>query len=310
MNIRQSENYASYIRFLGWQVEKIGKVNVFLKKIGPTAVIKIQRVNNLDFTKVDQLAQKYHALFVKVEPNVNSRLPASPARLAADRAGGLIPNSQFQRDGWPLLPSKTVVIDLAKTDLTTLPKDTRYEIRKSSNFCLTVDESDDIDLFYQLLEETMKIGHWGVPFKKEVTSLYSAFQPNHSVILFVYPQNNNLAMKQFSNRQLPVAGCLLIWYQKTAHYVYAALNREGRSVGAAYYLLWQTVQFCQRKNLATLDLEGVYDDRYSRLTGRWKGFSLFKQSWGGRVVTYPGSFIKFYVPMIGSLFNLVDRIRG
>jgi len=285
MDIRQSENYAKYIKSLGWTVERVGKGNIFIRKLGPTAVIKIQRPEEINLAEVEKVTQKYHPLLIKIEPTHNSKF--------------IIHNLKFQQDSWPLLPTKTIVINLKSSicNRQSLPKDTRYEIRKAEEKGLTVTESHDINLFYKLLQETMKIGGWSIPINREVMSLYKSFQSNNSVLLFTTVNREPV----FTVNQ-PVAACLLIWDGDTAHYMYAALTKSGRQLGAAYFLLWKTIKFCQKKGLKHLDLEGVYDERFP--LKHWRGFTKFKQGWGGKEISYPGSFTKYANPFVKLLFSL------
>lgn len=247
-DIRQSKNYARYVESLGWTVEN----GVFIKKFWFTSVVKAQRFSkiNLGFLK------KYHPFLIKLEPLKEINLPG------------------FKKDNWPLLPTKTLVLDLRKINL---PKDTKYEIRKAEKNNLKTRESQDIELFYKMLQETMKIGHWSVPIKKEVMALYQAFQPKNSVLLMT-----------------PISGCLLIWDGDTAHYMYAANTARGRELGAAYLTLWEAIKFCQCQKLKFLDLEGIYDKRYPSQTKNWKGFTKFKMGWGGKIKEYPGSWTKYF----------------
>jgi hypothetical protein len=121
MDLRQSENYAKYMRSLGWVVERINNTNVFVKKILFFSIIKIQRPNKLDFEKLNILKRKYRAILTNIEPG----------------------------SGWHLLPTKTIIIDLENISLS---KDTRYEIRRAEKNGLKVKESNDIEKFYKMLQ--------------------------------------------------------------------------------------------------------------------------------------------------------------
>lgn len=106
----------------------------------------------------------------------------------------------------------------------------------------------------------------------------------------------------------PIAACLLIWEKNTAHYMYAALNQEGRKLWAAYFLMWEAIKFCQNKKMKFLDLEGIYDERYAKLTKNWKGFTKFKMGWGGKVVEYEGAFTKYFNPVAKVLFSIGELV--
>ena len=94
MDIRQSELYAQYVRSIGWIVEKAGGVNVFIKKVGPFSVIKIQRPVNLDFSELEKIIKKYHPLLVKLEPDLNFKLLRN-ARILREAHNFQISNFKF-----------------------------------------------------------------------------------------------------------------------------------------------------------------------------------------------------------------------
>ncbi len=282
MDIRQSNNYGDYMQSLAWLVETAGGGKVFIRHLPLViyfSVIKVQRPTDIDFEELNSIAKKHHALFVKIEPDINAKYK--------------IADTKFSSDNWPLLPTKTLILNL-DLDIKSSPKDTRYEIRKAESLGVAVGKSTDIELFYKLLQETMKIGHWSVPIHKEVVNLWRSFQLNRSQILIAINQNK------------PVGGCLLIWDGDTAHYMYAALTKEGRKLGAAYVVMWEAIKFCQKRGLKSLDLEGIYDDRFPSHTKNWQGFTKFKMGWGGRIVEYPGSYIKYYNPIAKFLFTVFN----
>lgn len=284
MDIRQSANYSKYMHSLGWQVEKVDQTSIFIRHLpifSKWSVIKVQRPEKINFGKLDEIARRHHALFVKAEPN--SSLLSTYKEMT---------RNGFKKDNWPLLPSKTLVLNLKGLTLENLPKDTRYEIRKAQKNDLRIEKTLDIELFYKLLQETMKIGKWNIPIHHEVVSLWNSFQPGNSQLLFVYCQER------------PIAACLLIWEGEMAHYMYAALNNEGRRHGAAYLLLWEVIQFCQLKKIKYLDFEGIYDDRYAKNTKHWQGFTKFKMGWGGNEMEYSGSYTKYFNFVAKMLFSI------
>lgn len=294
MDIRQSSNYAEFMKSLGWLVEKAGEANVFIRHFplfSRWSVIKVQRPIRLDLVELDRMAKEHRALFVKLEPDKD--LPFIDDSL----------QQGFIKDNWPLLPTKSIVLNLLITNLERLPKDTRYEIRLAERNGVRVELSENITLFYKLLSETMKIGHWSVPIEKEVTNLWKSCQPKNSQIFLAYSSGPSIGSLQGLALQRLLGGALLIWDSEAAHYMYAALNHKGRSLGAAYTLLWEAVKFCQHKKLKFLDLEGIYDERYASHTKNWQGFTKFKMGWGGEVKDYDGSYTKYFNRLARLLFE-------
>lgn len=260
-DLRQSEEYANYIKSLGWEVVKTSDgINIFIKKLPISgSLIKIQRPETINLREIEEIAKKYRALFIKIEP------------------GFLLNLEGYKQDGWPLLPTKTNVIDLNKNSI---DKDTRYCIRKADESGLTIEESSNVDEFYEILKASMKIGRWEIPIKNNVLNLFKAFK-NAQILL---------AKKD----GVIVSGALMVFYERTAHFMYAGTNVMGRKMMAAYRVLWECINISKTMGYKYLDLEGVYDERFPNINKKWLGFTKFKEGFGGKAVYYPGSFIKYF----------------
>src|SRR3989344_3005440 len=121
IDIRQTEEYASYLEKIGWIVVRKNGANYFIKKIPIIgSVIKIQRPQQFNNLTIQQLFDKYHAFQIIIEPN----LTTDYKRLTT--TGYKLSNS-------PYLPTKTLQLDLTKSEKELFgqpSKDCRYSIRK------------------------------------------------------------------------------------------------------------------------------------------------------------------------------------
>lgn len=267
---------------LGWIVEKAGPANVFVRKLpilSFLSVIKVQRYQAIDWQALDKIVNKYHAILVRLEPRTLAPKGASSAYNLEPRG--------FRRDNWPLLPTKTLVIDLGSISLDSLPKDTRYEIRKAEKRTVLIKncslQEESLEIFIEFWHKNAwRKGFW-VPLKKEIKNLATAFGKD-TTFFMAYPKNS----------LTPLAGALVCRYQNTANYLYAFSTPEGRKISAAYLVLWKIIDFLKKKKVKHLDLEGVYDERYPKQTKNWQGFTKFKMRWGGKVKEYPGSYTKYF----------------
>ena len=148
-DIRQSAAYARYISSIGWRVEKISGVNVFIRNLG---IAKIQRADvPIDFPKVPGV------WMTKLEP-VNF---------------GQVPKG-FRQDGWPLLASKTQRIDL---DNIKLKKDARYCLKKALRAQCSV-LRNNFDEFYKLWKKAAGIKRLWIPPEKNYWTLINTFGKN------------------------------------------------------------------------------------------------------------------------------------
>lgn len=296
-DLRQSLSYSRYLQSLGWQVIKIPQL-VYLRPLPLIgSLIKIQRPEGqLNFKKIDTLARKYCALFVKLEP---SYLSAVSSQLLADNGFFLSPSL--------LLPAKTILLNLTQSQnqlLKLMSKKTRSCLYRSEKNHLTIKQLNpqDITCFYQSFQKFRK-GY--LPSSKEFSSLVKAFGQN-ALLLTVHQHldNSQLRSDQESNS---LAGAVFLIDQQTAYYFYAFTSPQGRQKFAQYYLLWQAIQKLKKMGLKTLDLEGISDPRY-RFTQKWRGFSHFKKSFGGQVITFPGCFVKYYHPLFRILSSFGFKI--
>lgn len=296
-DLRQSPCYAHYLQSQGWQVIKIPQL-VYIRHLSFIgSLIKIQRPQGqLDFSKIDHLAKKHHSLFVKFEP---SYLSAVSFKLLADNGFFLSPS--------PLLPTKTVLLDLTQSEnqlLKSMSKKSRSCLEKAAknNLIITQLNPRTTMSFYQSFEKFRK-GY--LPSPKEFQSLVNSF--GQKAFLFT-------AHQHFKNYQLRsdqtsdfLAGALFLIAHQTAYYFYAFSSPQGRQKLAQYYLLWRSIQKFKKIGLKTLDLEGISDPGY-RFTQKWRGFSHFKKSFGGQAITFPGCFIKYYHPLFRFLSSLGFKI--
>lgn len=269
IDLRQSPQFGKYLQAIGWQVENLDGCQVFIRRLPLIgSIIKIQRPNTIPFEKIDDLAQKFRALFVKLEPK----------QKLVDRG--------FHQDSWPLLPTKTIWLDLTKTEnqlWQEMTKDTRYCLKKAQASNLTVATTLTIEQFYKNFK---KFGKGYIPKKKELQSLLDSFGKRALLLL-----------------AKGLAGALILVYDRAAYYYYAFTSPLGRKVFAQYLIVWEGIKRAKKLDCRIFDFEGIEDPRF-RVTHRWRGFSHFKKSFGGRKVEFPGSFTKIYHPIL----RLLPRI--
>ncbi len=245
-DIRQSAAYARFIKSIGWRVEKIGGVNVFIRGLG---IAKIQRANvPINFPKIPGV------WMTKFEP-VNF---------------GQVPKG-FRQDGWPLLASKTLRVDL--NDINP-KKDANYCIRKAQSIKHKV-RRNDFGEFYKLWKKAAGIKRLWIPPEKDYWALTNAFGKNSFCVTID-----------------DLAGAVVLAHQKTAYYYYAAALPEAKGFYLPYLIVWELMKEARKRGCKVWDWEGVYDERWPNKG--WKGFTHFKKSFGGYEVEFPGSFTRWF----------------
>ena len=274
MDLRQSKEFAQHMKLSGWIVEKADNCYVYLRKLPlfPPLIMKIQYPPPpIPFEKIEKLAKKYKPFQIQIQP----------LKMELD----------FKKYGYKLIGggghvTKTIQIDLTQSEkkiLSQMKKDTRYSIRKAEEQALQIIKSTHLEKFRQTWKKS-------VGWQKYVPSLKSL----------------GLLKKAFGEKAVfllasSLGGTIILLTDKTAYYYYAFTSKEGRKKSAQYFLVWEAIKLAKKRGCKIFDFEGIYDPRFPIKS--WKGFSHFKKSFGGREIEYPGSFVKFYNPILKFISN-------
>ncbi len=139
-DLRQSMQYGSYIKSLGWTVT--GKnPQIFIRKLGIFgAIAKIQRFENLNWDKIQPILKEYRVWMTKMEP--------------------LHTPVNFHRDSWPMLATKTLQLDLTpplNKIKASFKKDCRYTLRRVQGYKGTEVQRNNFDEFYAIWKKAAGI---------------------------------------------------------------------------------------------------------------------------------------------------------
>lgn len=295
VDLRQSQAWKTYLESLGWETIVVaGQVALRLRRLPLIgSIIKVQRPENLEpkvIEEIDRVARQNRALFVKIEPIDSQDIPALTA------AG-------YRPDSWPLLPSRTIIIDLIpplEEIKQRFSKDARQSLRKVERHRLRVvsypnqsgeEVAEVLPAFARLLGETGQRQKFYATNLKDLQAKAQALGSNAHLVLAY--QDNNL-----------VAGALMAINQPTAHYLHAASSPQGRELLAQYAVVWEMIKITRELGGQRLDLEGIYDPRFPKMTKKWRGFTVFKQKFGGQKAAFPPSYTKYYSPLVRLIFSL------
>src|SRR3989344_333146 len=269
VDLRQTKEYANYMQKIGWQVEQVSNFQIFVKKIPLLGkVIKIQRAENITKENIDKLLSSQKPTVLYFEPPLSPQFPQF---------------TQFTLSRSCFLPPKTIHIDLQKST-EQLSKEfkpkTRYNIGLAQRRGLTVIESADINTFCCLWKSAARNRGMWLPLGKEIKSIFESFGKN-ARILFAY------------NNDILLGGVLLILTKDAGYYMYACSTHEGKKLFAPTLLAWEAIQLAKKEECNVFDFEGIYDERYPQ-TKSWKGFTKFKEGFGGEIIIYPPTLMKNY----------------
>ncbi len=272
-DLRQSSEYGEYMKRIGWRVEKYHvsgiKYHVFIRRLlGLVSIAKVQRTSTM-LPGLEEILRKDRVVMCKVEPREGS----------LDSARDDIEKRGFRLDGWPLLASKTLRVDLRPSEekiLESFDKDTRYCIRQVSNHKPQT-TINNYDGFYEIWKKSSKRKNLWIPSKKDYNSLIECFGKK---VFSVCIDNN--------------AGALILIHDKCAYYYYAGATKEGNKNNLPYAVVWEAMKIAKKKGCKIWDFEGIYDSRFPNKG--WLGFTRFKKGFGGREIEFAGSYKKWRLP--------------
>ena len=302
---------------MGWTVERVNGCQIFIRQfplIG--SFIKIQRPTPpIPFEKIEKIVKKYRAFKIIIEPQAKSLLRGGEATTSTPRTVGRSDKHEelasefsltikqlrafgYKRSNSPYLPTKTVQIDLAQPEkkiLAQMKKKTRYCLRGTQKSGLTVKESKDIDSFIKL--KSSQFFPLGFFVRKDISALWQTFYPENAVLLRATASDAGIEKLTNSSRLRSnnkfLAGILLLFYKKTAHYWLAASTNQGKKLFAPTLLVWEAIKLSKKRGCKIFDFQGIYDPRSHKATKSWQGFTRFKKGFGGEKIEYPGCFVKY-----------------
>lgn len=292
-DLHQTAGWAKFMEKLGWQSKILPSSNsqIFIKKLPLLgAIIKVIHPQYINFLELEEAANKYRPLFLKIEPTLEGPAPSE------------LEERGFVPDNWPLCATRIYQINI-QNDLEDISgkfsKDARYSVHRAERNGIVAEivplksgqeAQPKLKIFYQLFKHTgEKKGFW-VPPRRELEAKAGAFAETAYLILAKFGEEY-------------VSGAFVIINGKTAYYEHAAANALGRKLLAQYLVVWETIKLAKEEDCQTLDLGGIMDPRF-KISRRWQGLEVFKAKFGGEIITYPGSYTKYYNPLIKLLFKL------
>jgi lipid II:glycine glycyltransferase (peptidoglycan interpeptide bridge formation enzyme) len=272
-DLRQVDNYAKYMKLLGWEVEKVFSVYIYAKKIPLYgSVIKVQRPHEyIPIRAIINLTKESKGRVAYIEPLDNTH-------------AGYFKSQYFKEIKSPSLPSKTIQFNLLNTQeklLSAMHQKTRYNIGLAKRKGVIVKTSKDFGEFANFWQKDARSRGQYLSQKKDIKMLYKAFAKD-SDLLFACKKNEL------------VGAVLIIHTENISYYMYAASSNLGKGLHAPTLLVWEALVRSKKRGSNLFDFEGIYDERFP--LKNWKGFTRFKKSFGGEIVEYPPPLKRIFLP--------------
>lgn len=186
-------------------------------------------------------------------------------------------NWNFKKSCTNNLPSSTVFLDLTK-DLASIrnamKSKTRYNTELAIRKGITVTETGDLNIWYNLYRETaLRNGFYlhNIEYFRAVLNIHSKNAQSPAEVMLLVAMNG---------RQ-PLAAMFLVISGRRATYLYGASSSANRNLMAPYALQWHAIKTAKEKNCTEYDMFGISPrpDPDHPLYGLYR----FKTGFGGEV---------------------------
>jgi lipid II:glycine glycyltransferase (peptidoglycan interpeptide bridge formation enzyme) len=275
VDLHQSPMHRELMQLIGWETHGKPGNQLFLRRLGPLSIAKIQRPQNIDLSWLNQLRKQHHIFTLYIEPGLNT-----------------VPEKSLGFSVEPFAHSATSLIDLKLTEsalLTSFSQKTRYNITKTlkkntiqirSTPLAKLSESVMHDLFELRTSWSKRKGVVGYPepFLRAVVKSYA----KHGTLHTAYEGDEC------------IAALLILSQDRVATYYAAFATPEGYRQFAPTLLTWVAIQTDKKNGCDIFDFGGIYDARYPKMYKKWQGFTKFKEGFSPTIVSYPPTYLKLF----------------
>jgi lipid II:glycine glycyltransferase (peptidoglycan interpeptide bridge formation enzyme) len=235
--------------------------------------------------ELDSLAKRYHAIFLKVEPDVWTESPIS------------IGDGKVMESPHNIQPPRTIIIDIKNSEeeiLARMKQKTRYNIRLAEKKGVTVRAWDDIESFHKMMLATGDRDSFGIHSLEYYRRAHELFHP---------PGMCELLVAEYEGK--PLAALMVFGRGAHAWYFYGASTDEERNRMPTYLLQWEAMKWAKTRGCEEYDLWGVPDEDEKTLEanfekrhdGLW-GVYRFKRGFGGELKRVAQAMDRVYNPWL------------
>ncbi len=192
-------------------------------------------------------------------------------------------------------PQTSLVIDLSQTEeeiLAQMHPKGRYNIKVAERHEVAVEESQDIDAFYSLLEKTGGRDGFGIHPKAYYQKMLAVFGPLCQLLV---AKHNGQA----------IAGGIFVYLDDWGIYYYGASDNAHRNLMAPYLVQWEAIKEAKRSGCRHYDFLGIAPEHAKNHP--WAGVTEFKKKFGGEVLDYPRAKEMVLRPFWYWLYRLAKR---
>src|SRR3989338_7987864 len=217
-DVRQSEEFASFMQDIGWKTEYLKTAKVYLRKfpfIGFFA--KCPRPDTpLDLSDLPEFIKNKKIFHFKISPNIGIK-----DHVYQKEKEGLL-RRNFNIEKSPFNPTTTIVVDLKNSEkdiFKSFSEAKRRAVRRAIKHGVSVIASSDIGSFIQIRKQ--QFNPMGFLITKEMEMLWKNFYTEKSDLLLAKNEDGHY-----------VGGVLLLYHNQIAYYWFASALVTGKKLFA------------------------------------------------------------------------------
>lgn len=248
---------------------------------------------------LQQLAQKYKAIYIKMEPNVKKPLEQAPEENPSIKF-----LSKFQtEEGRALFTRYTFELDLTSSEEELANKQsskTRYNVKLAAKKGVQIIEDTSekgLEDYLVILEETTKRQGFYAHTPDYFRQLWASMKDSGMMHIFKAVYENQV---------------LVVWivfvFNDVLYYPYGASSSEHREVMASNLMMWEVIRFGKAQGCKSFDMWGSLGPNPDEKSP-WNGFHRFKKGYGGELVEFIGTYDLINDYPIYKIYTLVESLR-
>lgn len=209
-------------------------------------------------------------------------------------------------------PGQTLIVDLSQDQealLAAMHEKWRYNIRLAERkgvrvYMAGADDASALEVFWGLLNETTERDRFRAHDKEYYRLMLETLSGDPVADGKTRPVAR-LAFAEHDGKALAVN--LMLYFGGTATYLHGASSRERREVMAPQLLHWKAMTDAKSRGFSAYDFWGVAPEGAEKHP--WAGITRFKRGFGGRYVSYPGTYDLPIDRFWYTLYRLARRVR-
>ncbi len=270
--------------------------NIMYSARGPVCDIHNEEVIKDLVKGSDELAKKYNAFVLRVEPDVLKSDDVFRDIISRNKFKIKDDSKDFKDEIQPRFVFKLDIKGKTEDEIfAAFHQKTRYNIRLATKKGVVIKEGtrDDLKEFHKIMVETGERDNFIVRSLSYFEKMYDEMAPKHMKLLMAYHEDE------------PIAGIIPIMYGKKTWYLYGASSNKHRNLMPNYLLQWTMIKEAIANGCDVYDfrgVSGVVDENHPQY-----GLYRFKKGFNADFTEFIGEIFIPYKPMRYSLYKFAEK---